>query len=788
MLATYISALLVCAASLLVGRSLLALVGRESWSWLEPAVGLAALFTVAGFFARAPGHAKSAGIFVLLLLIAAAVVAVRVPYRYGDAVRRGWPVALAIFIVLAIPFAVSARYGLIGVGFNNDLGLHLQWAEWLKNGLGPSPDRGYPLGPHALCTTISALPGIGLDQAFMGLVIAIPAITGLTALGALRELAPGRRILAATLVALPYLAVSYFAQSAFKETAEALFALAFAIWLPSAWPIPADWHGRVRTLAPPLVLAAGIVFSYSFAGLAWPLAAAAIWSLSIPEARRALRPRNLLRLIARPAVLVGGVVVLLGVIVLGLVGPFGFGKSFAEVAGANTFGPVSPAEALGFWTSSNYRLDTAGGAHLPWLTSGLAAIALVAGLAWWLGRRDYAVPAALGGGLVIYLATLTPLSGDYVRAKALMIIAPLVMLIILRALLQGPLPSWRLPRPAWGALTIVFIAGAIYSSLLVLRDTPVAPPGHGAELRAFAPRVDGKSVLYAGQDRFASWELRGSDTHIPLIEFGDDLVGERPTKPFDLGDAYSPIDFDSFSPATLNHFDYVVTTRTAYQSKAPPNFHPVQRTPDYILWKRSGPTPTKRTTLLEGGDPAAPLDCSAPETKVMTALPGTASIFPTPVIGPKENWEGGPKLSLGDQTSQTLDLPAGRWNLSLQYFSPVPIHLRFSAAKQSHRYLLLFGKKEQELPAALDGQRPNQLTLFNDGQYWPAGSINLPAPARLRFTVDVDGPNFLQRLSGYDGKAFLGELTARPAVPDKTVPLKAACGSWVDYYSGGRQP
>ena len=37
--------------------------------------------------------------------------------------------------------------------------------------------------------------------------------------------------LAAALVALPYLAASYFAQAAFKETAEALFVLAFALFL-----------------------------------------------------------------------------------------------------------------------------------------------------------------------------------------------------------------------------------------------------------------------------------------------------------------------------------------------------------------------------------------------------------------------------------------------------------------------------------------------------------------------------------------------------------------------------
>ena len=379
--------------------------------------------------------------------------------------------------------------------------------------------------------------------------------------------------------------------------------------------------------------------------------------------------------------------------------------------------------------------------------------------------------------MLIYLVTLNPLSGEYVRAKALMIVAPLVMLIAVRALLSAPLPGWRLPRWAWTALGALFVAGAAYSSLLVLRDTPIAPAGHGAELREFAARTDGRSVLYAGQDRFAQWELRGSDASIPLIEFTDDQVRERPTKPFDTGVSYSPIDFDSFTAATLDRFDFVVTTRSAYASKAPPNFRVVQRTPNYLLWQRVGPTPQARRTLLEGGAPAAPLDCSAPETKIFVARGGSASTFPTPVVGPKESWSSGAKLDLGAETAQTLSLPTGRWNLSLQYFSPVPLELRAPATGLRTR-----------LPAALDGQRPNQLSLFNDGQYWPAGSLDLARPARVRFEVAVDEPNALQSVSGYDGKAYLGELAARPVGPERVTDLAGACGSWVDFYSPGNRP
>ena len=48
---------------------------------------------------------------------------------------------------------------MLGVGFNNDLGLHLAWAEWLRSGFGPVPFAGYPLGPHGLAVAVAAVPG-----------------------------------------------------------------------------------------------------------------------------------------------------------------------------------------------------------------------------------------------------------------------------------------------------------------------------------------------------------------------------------------------------------------------------------------------------------------------------------------------------------------------------------------------------------------------------------------------------------------------------------------------------
>ncbi|HWT90708.1 MAG TPA: hypothetical protein VN179_06290, partial [Solirubrobacterales bacterium] len=348
MIGTYASAALICAVSLLVGRAVLSLAGRREWSWLEPAVGFGAVLTATGLLARAPGHGTSATLAVVGLVVLAAIVIWRLGVRplsghsrertnaegTRGAWREGLPVAAVVLLALSIPFAINGRWGLLGMGFNNDLGLHLAWAEWLRSGFGPEPDTGYPMGPHGLAVATAAVPGISLGQAFLGEIIAIGVMTGLTALGALRALTPGRRTLAAAMVALPYLAASYYAQAAFKETAEALLVLAFAVYLTRFEALPAGWRDRLLFVLPPLALMTGIFFSYSFAGVAWPVAILGLWSLTLPAVRAALRPRSLLRFLLRPLTLLG-LAVLAGLAFLVTVGPIGFGGSFNKVAASN---------------------------------------------------------------------------------------------------------------------------------------------------------------------------------------------------------------------------------------------------------------------------------------------------------------------------------------------------------------------------------------------------------------------------------------------------------------------
>src|ERR1700753_2400560 len=137
MIGTYASAALICLASLLVGRATFTLAGRREWCWLEPAVGFAAIIAVSGLLARAPGHGTTATLrIVLFIVVATAVVWREREYAAPGALSVGLTTALVIAVVLSFPFAVSGHWGLLGVGFNNVLGLHLAWAAWVGSGSG----------------------------------------------------------------------------------------------------------------------------------------------------------------------------------------------------------------------------------------------------------------------------------------------------------------------------------------------------------------------------------------------------------------------------------------------------------------------------------------------------------------------------------------------------------------------------------------------------------------------------------------------------------------------------
>ncbi|MBK5110801.1 MAG: hypothetical protein JJE10_05455 [Thermoleophilia bacterium] len=779
MLSTYLTMAIVVIGSLLVGRAAMVATGSQKWSGLEPAVGFAAIMTVEGLLARVPGT-RTALILGFAALILASIWILRRPRR-ADLPPSGWfwvAAALAV-AVTSIPFAISGHWGLLGMGYNNDLGLHLAWAEWLRSGFGTEPSGGYPLGPHGLAASLSFLPRLTLGPVFIGQIIAIAVITVMTTWEAVKRLPTGRRLLAALLAGLPYLMVAYFAQAAFKELATAAFLLAFAIGLSRLAPLPAGRKARVLAVTPLLILLLGIVFTYSFPGLAWPAAVALAWGLAEPVVRRHLRPSAVWKQVSRPPVAAGLLIGLGLLAALAFSGPFGFGDAFSEVATSDAFGPVSALEGLGVWLTPDYRLDGTFSTPLPGLMGAIGVLALLAALFWWSKQPKSIYPLAFLGCLGLYLISL-PWVGDYSLAKALVISAPIVMVVILTALLSGPasaVPSGERPgrsssggsaRIAWATLASIFIVMAAASSFLVLRDASVSPPGHAAELDSFRRFTDGKTVLYMDQDRFAPYYLSGAEVGVPLNEFPDPDVTENEKKPFQGDNGKNSIDFDSFDRETLQHHDFVVTTAAGWTSMTPPFYEEVARTGNYILWRRTGPA-FGRPIMRENTMPAKLVDCENEGGRYFSALDGTATLLPDAEVGLRSDWAPDADLTPGQSASATLDLEPGEYRVSLQYYSPEEIRLNGPGFSRT-------------FPAAIDGQRLANIDSGSSGMFWPGGLIEIDRAGPVEFTVEAAGPSTLQKLTGYSRPTKLGRIVLSRNRIRSRVPMKQICDRWVDFF------
>jgi hypothetical protein len=357
----------------------------------------------------------------------------------------------------------------------------------------------------------------------------------------------------------------------------------------------------------------------------------------------------------------------------------------------------------------------------------------------------------------------------YTSAKALAIASPLIALIAFGGLLGRERVSASARSLAVAGLAVLLAVGMAVSSFAVLRQAPVAPTDHADQLAELRPLVQGEKVLFLGRDNFIAYELRGSRPFTAVRNFYDPYY-VRPN--LRLEDVFRKFDFDSVTPATLGRFPYVITTRAAYASGPPPGFEPVRQTSDFVLWKRTGPVGPRRT-LAEGPDPGVELECrgdDAPER----ARNGRATIFARPpVVG--GTWSPGSTVEDGSPVTQTLDLPAGRWAISVQYDSTRPV--RVSAPGYTHT-----------LPANLDyrGSVP----------YYPAGELVADRAGPVRFTVEVKRPPFTGRLLGTKSQAHLGAIAASPAGPggpipgegESAIPLARACGEYVDWYAPTSRP
>ena len=793
MLPIYACALIVCAASLLAGRAILALLGRRRPAWLSGATGFAALVVAAPLLIRLPGRATTAAIVLGLALIAAATVAWRDLRRVGDA--HLWPLGAAVVaLVIAattLPFLISDRVGILGEGvYTNDHAAQLYWADWLQHGFGPEPSAvrfGYPVGPQAVAVIAAQVTGASLVDAFNGLLLAIPTLTGLTALGALAGFPPVRRIAIAALTGLPYLAASFLAQSAFKETAMALFCLAFALALQSAMPA-GDAAGRPpwrSVVAVCLLLAAASVFTFSAPGLAWFALAVPLWLGLELIAGRSPVDWGAVRdgLAAHKLTLAVAVVILIAIAAVAFTPAREFADKIADVqvSVGRLSSPVFPGEVFGIWPAGDFRIvrgEVSGAlpaAAIGALAAGYGALQL------WRRRRLALLAMLIAGAAVYVLARL--FAEIHVEAKALAVIAPVVILVSLWALLEPRTSNEQRAtsnlRYAAGAL--VFTAACL-STLLALRDAPIGFDDRQTGLERLAEQVDGEAVAFLGVDRFSGYYLRGTLARAPA-GYVPEEISARPDKKWAQGLA---ADFDTLDSGQLDKFRYAITTTAAYGSTAPPNFEPVLESDDYVLWRRQGETPRAKLLPREGStaagaaafNPGATFDCPTGGPK----RSGQAVVFPEPALAVYERWDqpAPPDAMVAGQglgwqapgeATISLDLPRpGGYAISLQYHSQVPLEVVYE------------GEVIAELSASLEGM---YLSGAGRGAFWPAGEIDAPS-GEAEITVRAADPGGLEQALGARRLVWLGNLAASRSSLG-AIPLDDACGRYVDRYAYDRE-
>lgn len=770
-LATYGAAALICAVSLLGGRAALRLLGRRELTWLEPSVGLAILLAVCSLTIRLP-HRATTTLIALVLVVVASLAILRgaaVPGMRSLAI--GGPAALVTLLIASLPFIASGHVGILGIGVNNDLAGHLHYTAWLLDptSLVPSTIRnGYPLGPHGLAAAICRATGMEPLSALLGLLLAVPVLTALSAMAVLKDLRPLPRTVAGVLVALPFMAASTFAIAGFKETIMGLLALGFTLTLREISRGVGDRRGLLVALG---ILMAGMLGVYSYPGVAYALAIAVVWGIleTVAAVRRGEgeRVRDALRTGVKLAAIPLGLLLVIAIAEASQVHDFASSINFVFDVNSRLRETVSPLESLGVWPSGDFLTGTHGlDAYALFGAIGLVALGL--GVAWAVRRRELALLAGLIGLSLVYLGTKLD-GGLYVQAKALGIVAPLLMLVVLRGLLspaeapaQARAPYLRL------AFAIGFIALAAYSSFLALRDARVAPRAYeAAQLSSFRPQLQGKRVLSLTSDRFTDYYLRGANTYSPA-KFAEELIVPRAGKFERL-----PVDFDSVVPGALDRFDYAVTTTAAYKSAPPSNFTEVDRTDDFILWKREGKTPMIGV-LPEEERPGSLLNCRNPKLRAIAAAAekrgyDTARVQPASVVGKRLFWSPSSMLENGGRIVQPLLLPKGRWQLSIQYYSPV-LDLSVDA-----------GDLQAKLAPTADG---GVRFRTDQGPFWPLGTVT-SSGSPIQVTVRAGGLSGLQKLLGVDQGAEIGNVTAARPDEAREIALRQACGRYVDHYSVG---
>ena len=358
-LAVYLSAVAVSLVAIVLGAAICRVLRVAGW--LAPVLGLSAAMVVALAAVRLPGETWAAVVALAAALVVAGAVLVRSGIDRREArvaAAAGIPVALILLAACSLPFVAYGEIGELGPGYSPDPFFHMGEADAMRSvGLDAGViTAGYPIGPHALVATLGLGLGVATEPLFLGLLLAIPVLAGLTALAGLGDLAPGRRVVAAVLVGLPYLPASYFVQGSFKEPIFAACFLCCALVVRDARRLT---RPDVGALAAIVLATAGGAVAFGWPALAWPAAMLVVYGLlaAPKDALQSVLTRSGTR---RRLVSVAAFATFVAVVLAVAAQASGFFDGagqyiFAEGIGGNFVGQLSPFEAVGTWPATDFR-------------------------------------------------------------------------------------------------------------------------------------------------------------------------------------------------------------------------------------------------------------------------------------------------------------------------------------------------------------------------------------------------------------------------------------------------
>jgi hypothetical protein len=216
----------------------------------------------------------------------------------------------------------------------------------------------------------------------------------------------------------------------------------------------------------------------------------------------------------------------------------------------NLFDRLSPLETLGVWPSGDFRVEPGGGAvpaAVFYLGAALALAAFGYGIRRCARNGERVLLATLAAATALWLYGLVA-GTPYQEAKALVILAPVAMLVSVRGILatapdlveaRGILERRSLAllfpgrarlareRLVVGVLGALFLAVAAGSSVLALINGPVGPSGYSPELAELRHRLPAGSTLVLappelldeqhGRD-YLVWELRANRICVAEVE------------------------------------------------------------------------------------------------------------------------------------------------------------------------------------------------------------------------------------------------------------------------------